>query len=178
MPDINPASEANASVGLFRVLEYSELNEARPLFTVKSLSIQVVIESDTAEHQYRVFEYSELNEAQPLTWTKVPPIIEEVEVTIAGGRSIGVFGPIMGAEFEVEYPAHIQFSREFTSVTQGRRNPLVPAVLEFSHEAQGHARFTQKVLFSYPGTRMVALHYSQVLREDRELVELMEIGVL
>ena len=178
MPNINLASETSAAVGPFRVLEYSEQDQAQQLFTVKSMSIEVVVETNTAEHQYRLFEYSELDEAQALSWTKVPPVIEEIDVTLGGGRSPGVFGPITGIQFEQEFAAHIQFSREFTHAARLRRNPAVPATVAFTFTAPVHARFTQKVLFSYPGTRTVALHYSQVLREDRELVELIELGVL
>jgi hypothetical protein len=178
MPDISPASETSASVGLFRVLEYSELNEAQQLFTVKSFTIQVVVETNTAEHQYRLFEYSELNEAQALSWTKVPPVIEEIDVTLGGGRSPGVFGPIMGLDFEIEYPAHASFSREFTHTAKIRRNPAIPATVAFAWEAPVRANFSQKVQFSYPGNRAVALHYNQVLRQDREILELMELGVL
>jgi len=180
MPGISPASESNEALHQYRVLDYSEISEAQSLFKVKSLTIQVVIEANTADHMYHLEEYSELNTAMSLSWVKQPPTPEEptVEVTIGGGRTIGVFGPIMGAEFEQEIKANIAFSREFSLTQKLIRPAFVPAVIEFSQEAPGHAHFAQKVLFSYPGTRMVALHYSQVLREDRELVELIEMGIL
>lgn len=176
--DISPALEATSAEHLYRVVEYSEVNEAGTLFTVKALTIQVVIETDTAEHQYRLVEYSELDTAMAMTWhyePAAPPV--DVEVTVGGSRPVGTFGPIMGHEFEQKLDATVRFSREFTFIADARI-ASVPATLRFSATLNGQQQFSKKVLFSYPGTRLVALEYSKVLREDRELIELMELGVL
>lgn len=175
--DISPASELNTAVGQSQIVEYSELNLARPLFIIKSVAMLFAVEVDEAQRQARLFEYSELNSAMALTWTKVPAQPVEIDVTIGGSRPVGIFGPISGTEFEEEFDARARFSREFsTDIDAGLK--VVPAVTQFEASVTGNTRFTRNVEFGYPGTRMVALHYSQVLREDREILELIDLGIL
>jgi len=175
--DINPASELNTAVGQSRIVEYSELDLARPLFYAKSVAIQFVTEVDEAQRQARLFEYSELNTAMALTWTKVPATPVEIDVTVGGSRPVGIFGPITGTEFEEEFEVKARFTREF-SIEVPARLRVVPAVTQFEASIAGEVKFTRNVAFAYPGTRMVALHYSQVLQEDREILELMDLGII
>ena len=179
--DINPASESNISVGQSRIVQYSELDIAQPLVYARNVVIAWATETDTAERQARILIYSEKDIAMVLSWhfepaTPVEP--PEVDITVGGSRPVGIYGPIMGTEFEIEIPAHVAFTREFEIGVPIRRIPAVPAVLQFTSEIPGEAQFSKVLQFSLPGTRVVALHYSQVLREDRELIELIESGVL
>ena len=177
MPDISPAIEVNSADGLFRLFEYSELNQAQTLFVRKELSIQVVIETDIAEHQFRLVEYSELDEAMPLSWVKQTPTEPVVDITVGGSRPVGVWGPITGTEFTIEKQVKARFSREF-ALEFGSSQQFSFAPIQFEAEVVGTAQFTRLVEFNYPGTRMIALHYSQVLKDDRELTELIELGIL
>lgn len=181
MPDISPASELNAAVGQSRIVQYSTLDLAQPLKLVKNTVIDWATETDEAQRQARILIYSTKDIAMALSWhfePAVPVEPPEVEITVGGSRPVGTFGPIIGAEFEIEIPAHIVFTREFEVVLQNRRNAAVPAVLQFASEVPATVQFSKMLTLSLPGTRVVALHYSQVLREDRELVELIESGVL
>jgi hypothetical protein len=178
--NINPASESNTAVTQGRVVQYSELDLAHPLVWIKNTVIVWASETDEAQRQARIMQYSEVSKAMSLTFHFEPatPVEPEIDVTLGGSRPVGTYGPILGSEFEIEIPAHIAFIREFTVDVPVRRIPAVPAVLQFTSEVDGRAQFNRVVQFSLPGTRLIPLHYSQVLREDRELIELIESGVL
>lgn len=179
--DISPASETNFAVGQSRVLSYSERNIALPLSLIKNVVIAWATETDEAQRQALIRIYSTKDIAMALTYhfepaTPVEP--PEVDITVGGSRPVGIFGPIMGSEFEIEIDAHIAFTREFEIVLDNSRKAAIPAVIQFASEVPAEVRFSKMITFSIPGTRVVALHYSQVLREDRELIELIESGIL
>lgn len=181
MPDINPASETNTGIGQSRIFQYSELDQALTLALIKNVVIDWATETSEAQGQSLIYVYSEKDIAMALTYhfepaTPVEP--PEVDITLGGSRPVGTWGPIIGAEFEIEIPAHISFTRRVTFIAAISRNPLIPAILEFGTEVGGHVEFNKILLISHPGTRVVALHYSQVLQEDRELIELIESGIL